>query len=320
MQNQSLYPLMLQPSLHIKVWGGKRLKMVLNKCVPSDDPYGESWELHDSAIVGNGLLAGKTLGELATEFGEYLLGDGMDAASGFPLLAKFIDADSWLSVQVHPNDEQARELEGEPRGKTEAWVVIHAEPDARLVLGCKPGATREAVANAIGKNLLEDLLHYSQVRAGDVLYIPANTIHALGPGLLIYEIQQSSDTTYRLYDWGRMGLDGKPRQLHIDKGLQVSDLAQTPSVGRPIDDLIVDGPYFMTWRHQLETAPILVATEQRFHALTCISGTVRVGTEGHDPIVLAKGETALIPACLPAFAMRGMGTILRSCQKTPQAS
>ena len=320
MQKHGLYPLMLQPSLHIKVWGGKRLKTVLNKRVPSDEPYGESWELHDSTIVGNGPLAGKTLGELVSEFGVLLLGDSINATSGFPLLAKFIDADSWLSVQVHPNDEQARELEGEPRGKSEAWIVIHAEPGARLVLGCKPGVTREAVADAVGKNLLEDLLHYSQVRAGDVLYIPANTIHALGPGLLIYEIQQSSDTTYRLYDWGRMGLDGKPRQLHIDKGLQVSDLAQTPSVARPKDDLIVNGPYFMTWRHQLETEPVRVGTEGRFQALTCIMGTVRVGTEGHDPIVLAMGESALIPACLSAFAMWGMGTVLRSCQKASQVS
>ena len=145
--------------------------------------------------------AARSLGDLAADYGADLLGMGNDPAAGLPLLAKLIDASAWLSIQVHPNDEQARALEKEPRGKTEAWVILHAEPGAKLVIGLERGTTRERMAEAIGRGQLEALLAYAEVKSGDVLYIPANTIHALGPGILIYEIQQSSDVTYRLYDW-----------------------------------------------------------------------------------------------------------------------
>ena len=219
MPDCSLYPIKLQPVLHVKVWGGRKLAERLNKTMPSTEPYGESWELHGAARVRNGSLRGRSLAELTREYGAELIGQGSDPADGFPLLAKFIDANDWLSIQVHPDDAQARLLEGEPRGKTEAWVVLDADEGAKLVIGLEPGSGREQLADAIQQNRLEDLLVYTEVKSGDVLYVPANTVHALGPGILIYEIQQSSDITYRLYDWGRMGLDGRPRELHIDKGL-----------------------------------------------------------------------------------------------------
>ena len=251
MKSSELYPLKLKPALHVKVWGGRRLADIMGKRLPTAEPFGESWELHDSAEVANGPLRGASLSELARDYGAYLLGAGNDPAAGFPLLAKLIDASDWLSIQVHPNDEQAGELEREPRGKTEAWVILHAEPGARLVIGLQPGTTREQMAKAIERNQLEALLVYAAVSTGDVLYIPANTIHALGPGLLIYEIQQSSDVTYRLYDWGRLGLDGQPRDLHIDKGVQVAELGSLPRVRQPDSELLVDGEYFRTWRHEL---------------------------------------------------------------------
>lgn len=316
----ALHPLKLEPSLHIKVWAGSRLQTHLNKPQPSNAPYGESWELHDTSIVSDGPLAGKSLRELTTACGAALIGNGNDPQDGFPLLAKFIDADQWLSVQVHPNDEQALELEREPRGKTEAWIVAHADEGARLVIGVQPGASRRDIAAAISENRLENYLRYATVRAGDVLIIPANTVHALGPGLLVYEIQQSSDTTYRLYDWGRVGLDGRPRQLHIDKGLQVANLDYAPDIRRPSKDLIVDGEYFITWRHALANDELNLETGGVFQALTCLEGQIRAAAADHEPITLAKGETGLIPACFEEFTLSGVGTVLRSCQRTPQSS
>ncbi len=315
MPDVSLYPLKLQPTLHVKVWGGQKLAERLNKSLPTQEPYGESWELHGSASVLNGSLRGRNLAELTREFGEDLVGKGNDPDHGFPLLAKFIDANDWLSIQTHPNDVQARALENEPRGKTEAWVVLQADEGAQLVIGMQPGTSREQMSEAIGQNRLENLLVYAEVKAGDVLYIPANTVHALGPGILIYEIQQSSDITYRLYDWGRLGLDGQPRELHIEKGIQVCNLHALPQVEQPVGDLLIDGEYFRTWRHEHEKDQLTIASEGRFQALTCIAGNLLAEAAGHPPIELAVGETGLIPACLNAFSLAGSGVVIRSCQR-----
>lgn len=312
----ALYPLLLRPALHTRVWGGRRLAALFGRELPTDEPYGESWELHDSATVANGPLAGRTLGELLADYGQSLTGPDSDPSEGFPLLAKFLDAADWLSVQVHPDDAQARELEGDPRGKTEAWVILAADPGAKLVIGVRPGTTREQMAAAIRENRLETLVVYAEVRPGDVLYIAANTVHALGPGLLIYEIQQSSDVTYRLYDWGRMGLDGRPRQLHIEKGVQVSNLTALPQITRipPGDEVIVvEGPYFRTVQHTLNGAPVRLETEGRFHALTCTEGRVSIGHAG-DTLELAAGATALVPASVESYTLGGRGRVLRSLQ------
>lgn len=313
MTARALYPLKLRPALRVKVWGGRRLEQLMRKRLPTAEPYGESWELHDSATVENGPLRGASLGELARRFGAELLGCGQDPDAGVPLLAKLIDAADWLSIQAHPNDEQALALEGEPRGKTEAWVVLHADEGARLVIGLQPGTTRDQMAEAIGRNQLEALLIFAEVATGDVLQIPANTVHALGPGLLIYEIQQASDTTYRLYDWGRAGLDGRPRALHIDKGLQVANLEALPLVEQPDTDLLVENEYFRLWRHELERGAMDISTYGRFQSLTCIAGEARVSTPSGE-IALRLGESGLIPACISAFAIGGKGVTLRACQ------
>jgi mannose-6-phosphate isomerase len=200
----TLYPLLLNPALHIKVWGGRKLETLLHKALPTGEPYGESWELHDTATVANGVLAGQTLGALLQQWGHDLIGPHNDPTEGFPLLAKFLDAQDWLSVQVHPNDEQARALEGDPRGKTEAWYVLAVDPGSTLVKGIQPGTSQTAMADAIRANHLEPLLVYQAVEPGDVLLNNAGGVHALGPGIVIYEIQQSSDVTYRL----RLGAHG----------------------------------------------------------------------------------------------------------------
>ncbi|MCY3833494.1 MAG: class I mannose-6-phosphate isomerase [Chloroflexi bacterium] len=313
MTARALYPLKLRPALRVKVWGGRRLEQLMRKRLPTAEPYGESWELHDSAMVVNGPLQGASLGELARRFGAELLGCAPNPDAGVPLLAKLIDATDWLSIQAHPNDEQAQALEGEARGKTEAWVVLHADEGARLVIGLQPGTTRDQMAEAIGRNQLEALLIFAEVATGDVLQIPANTVHALGPGLLIYEIQQASDTTYRLYDWGRVDLDGQPRELHIEKGLRVANLASLPRIERPDTDLLVESEYFRAWRHELAGGALDIPTYGRFQSLTCIAGEARVSAASGE-ITLETGESGMVPACIPAFAIGGQGVVLRACQ------
>jgi mannose-6-phosphate isomerase len=317
-----LYPFLLQSALHVKVWGGRRLETLLHKQLPTDEPYGESWEMHGTATVVNGAHAGRTVGDLLKEYGHDLVGPDNNPAEGFPLLAKFLDAQDWLSVQVHPNDEQARELEGDPRGKTEAWYVLEATPGAKLVLAVKPGTTREAMANAIRANTLEDLLVYAEVGAGDVLLNNAGGIHALGPGIMIYEIQQSSDVTYRLYDWGRMDLNGKPRTLHIEKGVKVSDVNRIPEIQHtganhmPVVD-VVHCPYFVTLLHQLNprngTRITLNTGGRYFHILTCIESKVTISA-GETSVEVGMGQTALVPANQGAYTLSGEGRVLRSWQ------
>ena len=283
----------------------------MGKDLKEDAPYGESWELHDTAIIANGVHAGKTVADLIRLYGTSLIGEGFDPAEGLPLLVKLLDANDWLSVQVHPNDEQARDLEGDPRGKTEAWIILATDPKAKLVIGMKSGISQDAMAEAIRDNNVESMLEYAEVAAGDVLYMPANTVHAIGPGIVLYEVQQSSDVTYRLYDWGRMGLDGNPRELHIEKGVQVSNLDTLPDVTHPTDSLMVDGQYFQTKRHIIEGLGIDLVTEGVFHAITCIEGSVRI-EHPSEIIKLQLGQTALIPATLGTYGILGTGTVLRS--------
>lgn len=313
----SMYPLLLEPRLYVKVWGGRNLAHTLAKTLPTDQPYGESWELHDTSVVINGPWAGETIGALTQTHGAALIGAHNDPAEGFPLLAKFLDAADWLSIQVHPDDQFAAQLEGQARGKTEAWYIIRAEPGARLVIGVKSDTTREEMAAAIRENRLEDYLVYAEVNAGDVFYIPAGTIHAIGPGLTLYEIQQCSDTTYRLYDWGRMDLNGAPRPLHIDKAITVSNIAILPQIARTFapDQPIIQGPYFVTWRDHFEQESRVLDTEGRvFHALTCVDGTLTVEYAGGDPVSFSTGQTVLIPAALGGYTLHGTGQILRSQQ------
>jgi len=308
----ALYPLLLDSTLHVKVWGGQKLGTEMGKNLTEDAPYGESWELHDSSVVLNGAHEGKTVSDLIVEYGNALIGTQFDPSEGLPLLVKLLDATQWLSVQVHPDDEQARELEGDPRGKTEAWIILATEPDAKLVIGVNPGTSQEAMADAIKNGKLEDMLEYATVQPGDVLYMPANTVHAIGPGILLYEVQQSSNVTYRLYDWGRMGLDGNPRELHIEKGVTVSNLETLPDVQHPDGELMVNGKFFQTTRHVLDGDMLSFTTEGVFHSLTCIEGSVRI-EHPSELVELEKGDTALIPAMLPGnYGLVGNGTVLRS--------
>src|SRR5258708_251701 len=222
------YPLLFEPSLHPKVWGGRLLQTKLGKTLPSDQPYGESWEIFWQNRVANGEYRGKTLGELIAAYPIEMVGT-KNADPEFPLLIKFIDAQDWLSVQVHPDDKLAAELEGQPRGKTECWYIVDAVPGAQIVYGFAQDIDADGFRKALESGHGKDVLQYVNVAPGDFISVPAGMMHAIGPGILLYELQQTSDTTDRVYDWDRPGLDGKPRELHIDKSLRATRFDVKPT-------------------------------------------------------------------------------------------
>ncbi len=313
------YPLLFEPSLHEKVWGGHAMKTQLGKQFAANGQVGESWEIYSGNSIANGELAGKTLQEVLTQFpGEIL---GKHAQEDFPLLVKFLDAQEWLSVQVHPDDALAHELEGEPRGKTECWYILAADENAEIIYGCSRELTAEEFKNALTGGNARDVLQFVRVRAGDFIYVPAGTVHAIGPGILLYELQQTSDTTYRLYDWDRAGLDGKPRPLHIDKGVRCShlDVRPTACVKYTIETYtpgitvasLIRGEYFGLDALTI-SIPLWLNTEhQTPHLLTVTAGSVEL-RGAFDTVTLPLGSSALIPAGMGEYEIvpTGNATIL----------
>lgn len=297
-------PLRFDPILKRLRWGGRRLGSVLNKPIGAGADYAESWEVcdhhDDQSRVADGPLRGWTLRRLVRERAPELLGRqaGLD---GFPLLFKFLDASDRLSVQVHPNDEQANARRPGERGKTEAWVILDAPPGSFVYAGLKPQVTRETLAQAIAGGTVEECLHRLPVTRGDCVFIPAGTVHAIGEGVLLAEVQQTSNLTYRLFDWNRQGPDGKSRELHIDDSLACTDFDRGPvdlikprtrwsGAGHRVEQL-VRCPYFQLVRH-IVTEPTELPADDRCHVLMGLEGDVRVG-DGHR---LACGSTLLVPA------------------------
>ena len=261
-----LYPLTFDPVLKDYIWGGRNLEK-FGRELP-DGIIAESWDIagHEdgTSVVNNGRFAGKLLTEVHQELGLGLIGSNCQWAQDrgkFPLLIKILDANRQLSVQVHPKDPYALEHEGNELGKTEMWVVMDAKPDAKLQLGVKAGTTPEQFRQGIETGNLEPYLHYVPVKAGDHVCVPAGTLHAIMDGIMIAEIQQNSNTTYRVYDWNRMGADGKPRPLHVDKALDVIDFNKAePSIcpPEPISEengikraLLCQNEYFVTERVEM---------------------------------------------------------------------
>ena len=292
-----LYPFKLNPTYRDYVWGGKRLR-------PEAEITAEAWIVYKEDKVTDGPYAGKTLAEVVEREGEALLGSKVVALTGkrFPLLIKLLDCARWLSLQVHPNDEQAEQLEGSGYfGKTEAWYVVEAEQGAQLISGFRPGVTREDIQNAIGKKAILDIVESRNVKTGDTIFIAPGTIHALGAGLLIYEVQQSSDLTYRVYDWDRP-VSGT-RKLHIEESKIVLD----PDAGGNI--LPTDPNPPVSGRKELVSCKYfnleLIAgssgsipidiQEESFSALTALNGSITVHA-GDWSFELGALETLLIPA------------------------
>ena len=221
-----LYPFTFEPRFKERIWGGRRLAEMYGKALPSGTPIGESWEISDrpgdESVVANGPLAGHTIRWLMEHHGSEVLGSASPAADGrFPLLCKLLDAREKLSLQVHPPVERAATLGGEP--KTEMWYVADADPDAELFVGLRRGVTRDEFESKVRTGAVAECFHRIAVRRGDTMFLPSGRVHAIGAGLVIFEIQQNSDTTYRVFDWNRMGLDGKPRELHVDQSLASID-------------------------------------------------------------------------------------------------
>jgi mannose-6-phosphate isomerase len=221
-----LYPLTFQPVFKERIWGGRELERLYGKKLPPGAVIGESWEISDrpgdASVIANGPLAGKNLRWLMTHHAAEILGGAKPAAEGrFPLLCKILDARDKLSLQVHPPASKAAELKGEP--KTEMWYTADAAPDASLYVGFKHGVTRAEFEKKISDGSVADCFHRVPVKVGDTMFLPSGRVHAIGDGLVIFEIQQNSDTTYRVFDWNRVGLDDKPRELHVAQSLASID-------------------------------------------------------------------------------------------------
>ncbi len=297
-------PFSLAPEYRDYVWGGARLR-------PEIVPTAEAWIIYAGNRVSSGPDAGRVLAELAEDFGTDLLGSRAVAQTGkrFPVLVKILDCAQWLSLQVHPNDEQAKKLEGEGFfGKTEAWHVLEVEPNAKLIAGMKPNITAESLAVSIKHGTILDAVQSVEVKAGDTLFMNPGTIHALGPGLLIYEIQQTSDLTYRVYDWGRP--ETETRKLHIEKALAVSNpkaatsVLQMPQIDDGAVQTLTQCEYFKLETISVEKKTIALDTmAESFHGLTVIEGQIQVSAQG-EAFVLNKFETLLIPAICGAYQIK----------------
>jgi mannose-6-phosphate isomerase len=312
-------PLLLAPRFDPKIWGGRRLATLLGKRLPPEHPFGESLESDTTSVVVNGPLPGATIGELLQHRREWLLGPlgitAQDPFNDFPLLAKFIDATDVLSVQVHPNDDEALPLR--KRGKTEAWHIIHAEPGAKLITGLKPGISRAEIAEAIQNVSLGHLVVEQTVTTGDTLLIPAGTTHAIGEGILLYEIQQASDVTYRMYDWGRLDDAGMPRELHVDQSLEVvkPDLRAdriAPLVISPERIMLAACRYFALEQWLLPANPLTVDfNHQCFRLISVIDGSLTIQWNA-ETLEVPVGQTVLIPAATSALDMSGPAKALVS--------
>ena len=291
--------LRFKPLYKERVWGGQNLATRLGRSLPQGKAIGESWDIVDrdleQSIVLEGPFEGQTLGQLLETYPEALMGPQFPKGSSFPILVKWLDCRETLSVQVHPPKSIADELGAEP--KTEYWYILEATADAKLYLGLKPGESLESFKAALAEDRLENLLAEVPTQAGDSFYIESGSLHAIGAGHLILEIQQNSDSTYRVYDWQRVGLDGKPRQLHIEesiKSLIINDLTQSPICIQESCETLVDSDPFRIRRHTLqpEGSPLSLPKETSPHLIHVLEGTVTEQTSGQ---CLRFGESALLP-------------------------
>ncbi len=300
-----LYPFLFQPILKERVWGGRHLATLYGKPLSGPCPVGESWEISDrpgdASVIVNGPLAGKNLRWLMEHHEQDLLGAERTRNGRFPLLVKILDARERLSLQVHPPPQMAGELRAEP--KTEMWFITDADPGAELCVGLKPGVSREEFAAKIQDGTVADCVHHVPVRKGDAMFLPSGRLHAIGAGLVIFEIQQNSDTTYRVFDWNRAGLDGKARELHVSAAMASIDFQDfAPETVRCAGiregaferrDLVLD-PLFevRSWRAQ-ESGQLTVPT-----GVMSIVGVAegRVAISGSPEVALDPGQFCLIPA------------------------
>ena len=303
MPDDALYPYVLDPKLTTQVWGGDELVRVYGKHGDPNARYGESWECWDTDPVTNGTLQGSTVADLRATLGARLLGD-IDPQRIFPVLTKIITAHDWLSVQVHPDDAYARRVEHQPFGKTECWYVLAAEANAQIVYGWKRDTSREEYEQRVRDGTLTEILHYLTLKAGDTIYIPHGLVHAIGPGLTIFETQQASDLTYRMFDYDRVGLDGKPRELHVRKAADVlyykattaGTLAQIEYEFEGLDrTALIADEHFVVERIVAGAEPATMATHRRPLIVMSLDAPLDVSTSDTN-VALGRFQTTLVPA------------------------
>ena len=318
------YIMKIQPAFKDYLWGGTRLKTEWGKKTDLAK-VAESWELscHPDGLstVENGPAAGQTLAAFLAQAGPEALGTNCAAFDRFPVLIKLIDAKQNLSVQVHPNNDYAMRVEGEP-GKTEMWYVVDCEPGAQLIYGFDHEISKEEFAQRIQNQTLLEVVHAVPVHKGDVFFIESGTLHGIGAGTLIAEIQQNSNTTYRVYDYGRVGTDGKPRTLHIDKALDVTHRgpARYPvTQGSPeacdgyADRLLASCSYFTVHALDIYGEAHFAADRDSFHSLLCTecTGTLTVSC-AENSVTMRRGDSVFLPAGLGDYTVTGVGRVLRT--------
>tara|TARA_B110000879_G_scaffold104643_1_gene141129 strand:+ start:4014 stop:4976 length:963 start_codon:yes stop_codon:yes gene_type:complete len=307
-----LYPLKFQPILKDKIWGGQKLQQILNKPTSSTEA-GESWEISDvegdTSVVSNGTMTGTSLKSLMELHTTDLLGhkNFQQFGTKFPLLIKFIDAKSDLSVQLHPNDALAKARHNS-FGKTEMWYVVQADPDSNLIVGFNQPMTKELYLKHLEAKTLESILNFDTVEAGDTYFIEVGRIHAIGAGVLLAEIQQTSDITYRVYDWDRVDSKGNHRELHNDIALEAFDFDMPDnyrvnySRDAQTSTELVSCPYFTTNVLEVKTSLLVENNHDSFMIYMCVEGSAIVKIEGHQT-EFSKGETVLIPAGIKSFSI-----------------
>jgi mannose-6-phosphate isomerase len=294
-----LYPFLLIPIFDERPWGVRDLRPIYTRAVK--DPIGETWLTWEDNRIANGPFAGRTLGELAREFRRDLVGLAAPYEDRFPLLVKFLFPGDKLSVQVHPDDEQARRS-GQPCGKTECWYVFHAEPGAQVALGLKPGVTLQQFEQSIHDTRAEELLNWIDVHTGDMLYVAAGTVHTIGGGMILVETQQTSDVTYRLYDYGR------PRELHVAEGLAATKLHT--NAGKVVrhegmaGNILVRSPFFEVEKMRLRDPLHSEVTQDSPHVVVAVEGSGIVESQGMEPISFATGDGVVIPAGVRDYTIR----------------
>jgi mannose-6-phosphate isomerase len=295
-----LYPFLFRPIFQERIWGGRNLERLYHKPLPPNVKIGESWEISDrddaQSVIANGPLAGQTLGWLMEHHERELLGAAKSLNGRFPLLVKILDAEEKLSLQVHPPPHKARLFHGEP--KTEMWYITDARPGAELYVGLKPGATRSQFEAKIKTGTVADCFHRIPVHPGDAMFLPSGRVHAIGAGLVIFEIQQNSDTTFRVFDWNRTDSAGKPRQLHVAESLESIDFADfEPQVIKASGErqTLVNDPLFKVERLDLPRASTHKFSFRSAQVLAVIEGALSVGS---DHVELRPGNFCLIPASL----------------------
>ena len=317
-----MYPIKLKPAFKDYLWGGTRLRDDFGKDCDFEK-IAESWELscHKDglSVIAEGELAGMSLEEYIEKNGNAVLGSNCDKFDNFPILIKLIDAKDKLSVQVHPNNDYALRVEGE-YGKTEMWYIVDCDEGATLLYGFKNEITKEEFRQRIENNTLLEVTNAVPVKKGDVFFIEAGTLHAIGKGILIAEIQQNSNTTYRIYDYGRVGADGKPRQLHIDKAVEVTKLAPaTPYlVSEPVkkngwsEKLLSSCEYFTVHALDIKEKAELEATNKSFVHILVVEGDCVLSGESIADIKAVKGDSVFIPAGFGSFTLKGTSTVVKT--------